>query len=154
GHSAELEAGLDVADDRPPGEERVVLEHHGDGVGPGPGQAGAPDPDVPGRRAPEPGGEAEQGRLAAPRRAQERQDLPLTHGERHAPARPDAGHSPFAGVADAHVGELDHGPTTASTSSSRHRLARRSRARSASLTRMAMAATRKNRAKSWAGLKV
>ena len=80
GDAAGLEAELDVLLDGEPGQQREGLEDHRH-PRVGPGQRGAPVGDGAGRRGDQPGDAAQQGRLARPRLAEQRDDLALGEGE-------------------------------------------------------------------------
>jgi hypothetical protein len=75
------EPEADVALDGLPREQRVVLEHHA-ALGRRAGDRPPVDRDAPGRRRLEAGEQVQHGRLAAARRADDREELALPHVER------------------------------------------------------------------------
>src|SRR6266478_1837560 len=79
-HAASFERGFDVFDDGEPGEERETLEDDGD-VGRFAAHRLAVPEDAAGGRRSKTGQHAQQGRLAAPRGAEERDDLTRIDGE-------------------------------------------------------------------------
>src|SRR5262245_32238734 len=79
--AARLEAPADVAADRAPGEERVFLEHHAP-IRPRADDRAAVNADLPGVARDEAAEDVEQGALAAPARADDRDELAV--GDREA----------------------------------------------------------------------
>ena len=83
GHAGDLEREGDVVDDVAPREGRLLLEHHADrGVRAGHGLAGDRDAAV--IAAEQPADDVEQGRLAAARRPDHRQEFAGRDVERYA----------------------------------------------------------------------
>src|SRR5437764_1787142 len=78
GYAVDLERKLDVTQDGAPRQQPEILEHHA-GVLARAGDRHAGDGDVALVRPDQPGGEPKQGRLAAPARSQQRDQLALAH---------------------------------------------------------------------------
>ena len=86
-HAIDLERELDIAHHRAPRQQAEILEHHA-GVLARPAHRRSGDGDAALVRRNQPGGEPQQGRLPAPARAQQRDELALAHAridaiERH-----------------------------------------------------------------------
>ena len=109
-----LEAVENVGAHRLPREQREMLEHDA-AVGPGPGDRLAVDQDLAGLGREKAADEIEQRRLAAARGAEQRDEFPLAHVERHVVERQ---HRPAArrpvGVAHALDDDLRHDDINAS----------------------------------------
>ena len=105
-HAQLLHAEGDVVGDAQPGEERRVLEHDA-AIGAGPAHALAADTHLALVGALEAGDEVEQRRLAAPRRADQADELAVVDGERHlAQRRGHAARGRFEALCDA--ADFDH----------------------------------------------
>jgi len=93
GHAPHLERERDVLAHREVRIQRVVLEHHGDVAGGGGvvGDHAIADEDLPGRRLLESGDAPQCRRLAASRRAEHHQELPIGDRERDVAERGVAG---------------------------------------------------------------
>src|SRR5437773_6673668 len=102
-HAPELEAELDVRERRPPGKEARILEHGRDAPRVGARDRQTVDPDVPAVRVHEASEDAEQRRLAASGRPDQRAELTLAHRERDVAEgldRPRAGRVALGDVLD------------------------------------------------------